>query len=177
MNHLSAASSFRRFSLLTLLLAFGTTGAALAQSKPPTCPLSPDALKKVFGVGFGAGKAEPGISGGTGCIYVSQGGSQKNNTDLSVSVFIDPPMGAPDMHRKMTMGPMHQFLPVAGDADKAVTVKHGGSVSPFPQVSYERGGYIVKLHLTGLAFEADAKARDARLEQMNRKLLQLPRVP
>ena len=44
-------------------------------------------------------------------------------------------------------------------------------------VSYERGGYIVKLHLTGLDYDDDAKAREARIEQMNKKLLQLPRVP
>lgn len=163
----------RRTGLLTLLIA----GPLMAQAAPPTCPLSPDALKKVFGVGFGAGTAEPGIAGGSGCKYNAQGGSKKNNTDVSVSIFVEPPMGTPEMHRKMTMGPGHQYLPVAGDADKAVTVKHGGSVSPFPNISYERGGYIVKLHLTGLDYDDDAKAREARIEQMNKKLLQLPRVP
>lgn len=168
----TVVSLSRRIGLLALLSV-----PLLAQAAPPTCPLSPDALKKVFGVGFGAGTSEPGIAGGTGCKYTSQGGSKKNNTDVSVSIFVEPPMGTPEAHRKLTMGPMHQFLPVAGDADKAVTVKHGGSVPPFPDVSYERGGYIVKLHLTGLDYLDDAKARDARIEQMNKKLLQLPRVP
>ena len=167
------APSLLRASLLGALLAV----PVFAQAAPPACPLSPDALKKVFGVGFGAGTAEPGIGGGSGCKYTSQGGSKKNNTDVSVSIFVEPPMGTPEMHRKMTMGPGHQYLAVAGDADKAVTVKHGGSVSPFPNVSYERGGYIVKLHLTGLDYLDDAKAREARIEQMNKKLLQLPRVP
>lgn len=162
----------RRIGLLALLAA-----PLLAQAAPPACPLSPDALKKVFGVGFGAGTSEPGIAGGTGCKYTSQGGTKKNNTDVSVSIFVEPPMGTPEAHRKLTMGPKHQFLPVAGDPDKAVTVKHGGSVPPFPDVSYERGGYIVKLHLTGLDHDDDAKAREARIDQMNKKLLQLPRVP
>jgi hypothetical protein len=167
------APSLLRASLLGALLAV----PVFAQAAPPACPLSPDALKKVFGVGFGAGTAEPGIAGGSGCKYNAQGGAKKNNTDVSVSIFVEPPMGTPEMHRKMTMGPGHQYLAVAGDADKAVTVKHGGSVSPFPNVSYERGGYIVKLHLTGLDYLDDPKARDARIEQMNKKLLQLPRVP
>jgi hypothetical protein len=168
-----SAPSLWRTGLLAALCA----APLFAQAAPPTCPLSPDALKKVFGVAFGAGTSEPGIGGGSGCKYNAQGGSKKNNTDVSVSIFVEPPMGTPEMHRKMTMGPMHQFVPVAGDADKAVTVKHGGSVPPFPNVSYERGGYIVKLHLTGLDYLDDAKAREARIEQMNKKLLQLPRVP
>lgn len=174
MTHaLVAAPPLMRTGLLAALLA----APLLAQAAPPACPLSPDALKKVFGVTFGAGTPEPGMTGGSGCKYTSQGGNKKNNTDLSVSIFVEPPMGTPEMHRKMTMGPGHQFLPVSGDADKAVTVKHGGSVPPFPDVSYERGGYIVKLHLTGLDYLDDAKARDARIDEMNKKLLQLPRVP
>lgn len=163
----------RHIALATLCCAAMTSLPAMAQTKD--CPFTPDVLKKAFGVEFDAGKSEPGM--GTGCRYRTKGGSIKAHSDFSLGIYVDPTMGTAEAHRKMVIGPMHQYPPVAGDADKAVTVKHGGSVPPFPQIAYERGGKVVNLQISGLAHDPDAKARDALIDQMNRKLLQLPRVP
>ena len=83
---------------------------------------------------------------------------------------------APAM-RKMMGGPGHEYVPVAGDPDQAVWVRHGGSVPPFPSISYERGGHLVNLHVSGLAHQPDATARARKIEQMNARLLKLPRLP
>lgn len=163
----------RRLAATALCCAAMGTVPAMAQTKD--CPFTPDILKKTFGVEFDAGKSEPGM--GTGCRYRTKGGSAKADTDFSLGIYVDPMMGTAEAHRKMVIGPMHQYPPVAGDADKAVMVKHGGSVPPFPQVAYERGGKVVNLQISGLAHEPDTKARDARIDQMNKKLLQLPRIP
>jgi hypothetical protein len=159
---------------LCLVTALGVTTAVRAA--PPACALTPDALSKALGVPFDAGKPEAGF--GTGCVYRTRGGSQAADTDYSVFLGIVPLSGgtAPAM-RKMMGGPGHEYVPVAGDPDQAVWVRHGGSVPPFPSISYERCGHLVNLHVSGLAHQPDATARARKIEQMNARLLKLPRLP
>jgi hypothetical protein len=148
---------------------------AAAAHAQPACPFSPDALKGAFGIAFAAGTPEPGI--GTGCVYRTTGGSMKNGTDFSVGVFVNASM--PEQTRQMMLmgGRKHELVPVAGDADKAVVVRHRGDVPAFPQVAYVRGGRDVMLQVTGLGFEPDEKARTRRIDDVNAKLLKLPRLP
>ena len=174
MTHMPLPRVFARATTL-LLAGLGLCATALAQAAPPACPYSPEQLKQVFGIGFTPGKPEPGM--GTGCRYDTVGGSNKNDTDFALGLYIEPLMGSAESHRKMVMGPMHQYTPVSGDPDKAVTVKHGGSVSPFPQVAYERGGRMVRLQISGITFVPDEKSRSAKIDQFNQRLLKLPRLP
>jgi hypothetical protein len=159
---------------IPLLAAALWATAALAHAAPPACPFTPEVLKKTFGVDFATGKEEPGI--GTGCIYKTQGGSLKNDTDFSVGVYINASMN--DRLRTMTLtaGNKHELVPVPGDADKAVVVRHRGDVPGFPEVAYIRAGHDVTLHVRGGSHDTVA-ARTARNDAFNRKLLSLPRVP
>jgi hypothetical protein len=148
---------------------------AAAAHAQPACPFTPDALKGVFGIAFAAGTPEPGI--GTGCVYRTTGGSAKAGTDFSVGVFVNASM--PEQTRQMMLmgGRKHELAPVAGDADKAVVVRHRGDVPAFPQVAYVRGGRDVMLQVTGIGFEPDEKVRTRRIDEFNAKLLKLPRLP
>lgn len=152
------------------------TASLPALAAPPACALTTQALSQAFGgVAFEDGKPEASI--GTGCVYRSKGGGKVADGNFSVYLGIVQPPGPAEPFRKMMGGPGHQYIAVPGDADKAVTVKHGGSVPPFPSVSYERGGYLVNLHVTGMGQGSDADARTRRIDQVNAILLKLPRLP
>lgn len=170
-------SGFVAFARGASLIAIGLAWSviAFAQAAPPACAIKSDDLAKVFGVAFEAGAAEPSI--GTGCRYRTKGGSAKNNTDFSVVLGIVKPSGPAPAFRKLMGGPGNQYLDIAGDPDRAVWVKHGAGVPSFPNISYERAGLLIELHITGIGHDADANARAARVESMNQRLLKLPRVP
>lgn len=137
------------------------------------CPFKPDDLTKVFGVKFDAGTEEPGM-GGTGCKYKTQGGSMKNNTDFSLWVLMLPPGPDQEMIRKFTAGPGAKFVPVKGDPHGAERIVHDDGM---PDVTYRNKGHVVILRGLVIDHEPDAKARAARAEQFNARLLKLPRLP
>lgn len=97
--------------------------------------------------------------------------------DALEGVFVNA--STPEQTRQMMLmgGRKHELVPVAGDADKAVVVRHRGDVPAFPQVACVRGGRDVMLQVTGLGFEPDEKARTRRIDDINAKLLKLPRLP
>lgn len=157
----------RSLRLLPVALLLACTGAS-AQSDPPACPYKPDVLAKHFGVGFDAGKEEPGL-GGTGCRYTTQGGSMAKGTDYSLWVFLVKPGPSQEMMRTMIAGgPKVRFEPIAGDPDGAARAR-GGPNEDLVDVSYKRGGYVVFLRTSG-------QGRD-NADAMAARLLKLPRLP
>lgn len=169
----SPAASRARLLLCTVAILAAVPAAA--QKAPPACPFAPDALKGAFGVGFAAGTPETGM--GTGCVYRTVGGSKANGTDFSLGVYVNASMPEPTRRMMLAAGTRHELVPVPGDADRAVAVRHRGDVPAFPQVAYVRGGHDVMLQIVGLGFEPDEKARLARIDRMNQALLKLPRLP
>ena len=162
-------------SRAALLLAAALAAPLVAHAAPPACPFAPEALKTAFGVAFDAGVPQPGI--GTGCQYKTRGGSSKDRTDFSVGVYINSSLPEPQRKMFLAAGSKHELVPVAGDADKAVVVRHRGDVTGFPQIAYVRGGYDVMLQLSGSGYEPDEKLRATRSDQFNQTLLKLPRLP
>ncbi|MCC6244559.1 MAG: hypothetical protein IT353_17075 [Gemmatimonadaceae bacterium] len=146
-----------------------------AAQTPPACPFSTDALQSVFGIAFEAGKPQPGI--GTGCTYKTVGGTLKNGTDFTVGVYVNASFPEPQRKLMLAAGTKHTLESVAEDPDRAVVVRHQGDVPAFPQVAYVRRGFDVRLQVVGSGFEADERARRAKIDGFNRKLLKLPRIP
>ncbi|MBL8309074.1 MAG: hypothetical protein JNL19_01490 [Burkholderiales bacterium] len=149
-------------------VALFSSGAVGAQA-PQACPFSQDALKAAFGVNFDAGKAQPAM--GTGCTYKAV------SAPFTVGVYIN--VSLPEAQRKMFLaaGTKHELVPVPGDTDNAVWVRHRGDVPAFAQVAYVRRGFDVRLQVTGSGFEPDEKVRAAKIERLNQQLLKLSRVP
>lgn len=154
---------------LCLLVCLGAGDLSAQTAKPKPCPFTPAQLSAAFGQTFAAGVEEPGISGGVACAYKGSG--------VTLHV-ITSPIFAPtvEQSRKFMNPPGTKFVPVAGDPDKALTVEQTPSVPPFPSISYERGGMIVDLHISG-QFSKSAPASKADVTAWNAKLLKLPRVP
>lgn len=152
-------------ALTASLMLVGLNG--VAQTAPAACPFKSADLAKHFGVGFEAGKEEPGM-GGTSCMYVTQGGSIAKGTDFRFWVFVLAPGGSQDMMRTMIAGgPNAKFEAIAGDPDGAARVR--GSDAGLVDIAYKRGGFVVFLRASGQGREnADAMAG---------RLLKLPRLP
>ena len=172
MMHFSHSKTHLRSALV---LAAALVLPLVAHAAPAACPFTPEALKAAFGVAFEAGVPQPGI--GTGCQYKTRGGSARDRTDFSVGVYINSSLPEPQRKMFLAAGSKHELVPVAGDADMAVVVRHRGDVPAFPQVAYVRGGYDVMLQLSGIGHEPDEKARAARIDQFNQTLLKLSRLP
>ena len=144
------------------LVVCAIPGVAAAQTKPKPCPFAPETLSAVLGQTFAAGVEEPGIVGGASCAY--------RGKTVKLTFVVSPFMGPTAEQTRKLMNPRGTvWTPVAGDPDKAVTVTMAPSVPPFPSISYERGGYVVDLHITGEGGSDIAAWRG--------KLLKLPRVP
>lgn len=165
----------RRFPGRDLLAIAAASLCAASAHALPACPFTPDALEGVFGIAFAVGTPEPGI--GTGCVYRGTGGSMKDGTDFYVGVYVNASMPAQTRQMMLMGGRKHEPGPVAGDADGAVVVRHRGDVPAFPQFAYVRAGRDVTLQVTGLGFEPDEKAGTRRIDDINAKLLKLPRLP
>ncbi|NJD07862.1 MAG: hypothetical protein FIA97_15420 [Methylococcaceae bacterium] len=145
--------------------------AALAEGSAP-CWYPAEVLSRHFGVPFGAGKPETDQVLGAGCKY--------SDDHDSISLFIGtipPGQGMPtEMLRKFLIGPGNEAGPIPGDPDGAAVIRHGGDVSPFPGIIYERQGHTLLLHITGLWDRGHGGEAEA-LNAWNEKLAKLPRVP
>ncbi|MFO1250445.1 MAG: hypothetical protein U1E77_04720 [Inhella sp.] len=159
-----------------LFAATLAAGALQAQAAPPACALKPADLSRVLGVSFSEGKPEDAGGMGTGCTYKASGGSMKAGTEVSLFLHITSAGGPPDMMRKMMNPGKTRFQSVAGDPDRAVIVQHAPDVPTFPDVSYDRGGYLIGLRLSGTFYKDLAQRQSAKAE-WDAKLLKLPRLP
>jgi hypothetical protein len=149
--------------------------AAAAAANP--CPLKAQSIAKALGGSFDEGVADPAVAGGTACLYKSKGKVAPFNADISVRLGQMPMQGSFDQMR-MFLGPLStKFHAVAGDADGARTVEQAPSVPKFPSVVYIRGGQMVTWHITGGIYPEGEAARKALIDQINPKLLALPRLP
>ena len=129
---------------------------------PPACPFTPEELGSQLGQPFAPGSAMAGIVG-KACTYQSK----------AVRLTIDAgPLQAPSAAawRKMTSAPGTQWQAVAGDPDRAVHEIAPAGVSPYPALSYERGGWLVNITVTGVDGATAIAA-------WNSKLVKLRRVP
>lgn len=154
----------RALSTALLLACIGSAAVAA----PAACPFKPDDLAKHFGVGFEAGKEEPGI-GGTSCVYRTRGGSMAKGTEFNLWVLVIQPGSSQAMIRTMTAGgPNARFEPIAGDPDGAARVR-GAANDGLLDITYTRAGHVVFLRMSGQGKEhSDAMAG---------RLLKLPRLP
>lgn len=153
-------------ALPVLLLLAGLAPAA--QAAPAACPYKPEDLAKVFGVGFEAGKEEPGI-GGTSCMYRTRGGSIAKGTEFTLWVLVIRPGSNQAMIRTMTAGgPTARFDPISGDPDGAARVR-GAANDGLVDISYRRADHVVFLRASGQGSENS--------EAMAARLLKLPRLP
>lgn len=161
-------SPSKRMACLSIAIAL-SVGAVHAQNPSSPCAFKREALDKAFGLTFDDGKPEQGI--GPACTYLGKG---KGELKLWVGFM---PASGPFESMRFMLGPAKtQFVPVAGDPDKAMTVAHAPDVPPFPHIVYVRGGQLVQVHLTGLA-ASDPATRQKQIAEANAKLLALPRLP
>lgn len=172
MHNVLLHSGLIRTSVCVALLA---SGASVAAANP--CPIKAETIAKALGAPFDEGAADPSGLGGTACLYKSKGNVAPFNTNISVRLGQLPMQGTfEDM--RMFLGPLStKFHPVAGDADGAKTVEQAPTVPKFPSVVYVRGGKLVTLHIAGGIYPEGEAARKALIDQINPKLLALPRVP
>lgn len=136
--------------------------ALAAAQTPSPCPFAPADLTTRLGVTFTAGKPESGILG-KGCRYDAG----------AITLWVDAgPNPAPtaEQYRKMSNPPRTAWTPVPNDADKAVHSTPPSDVSPFPNLSYERKGWLVNLRVTGVSGKAT-------IDTWNSRLVALPRLP
>ncbi|WP_374334264.1 hypothetical protein [Leeia sp.] len=143
--------------LISSLVALSTAHAASA----PVCPFSADELKAQLGQTFAAGTPGEGIIG-KGCVYKGK--------DLKLLVDAGPlPAPTAEQWRKMSTPPGTQWKAAAGDPNKALHEIPPAGVSPFPNISYERSGWLVNVRVLGVA--------PAAVADWNKKLLKLRRIP
>jgi len=128
-----------------------------------------------LGVAFADGMAEKNPFGGMSCTYKSKGDAPAFKSNVSVFISQMPMQGTFD-NMKMFLGPMStKYEGVAGDADQAMTVVQAPSVPRFPSIVYMRGGQLVNMHIMGGIY--DPATRISVVQDGNKKLLALPRVP
>ena len=148
-------------TIATALAALIIPLAACAQAAAtPACPFTPEELGSQLGQPFAAGSAMAGIVG-KACTY--QGKTVRLTIDAG-------PLQAPTAAawRKMASAPGTQWQPVAGDPDRAVHEVPPAGVSPYPALSYERGGWLVNITVTGVDGAAAITAWNARLVKLRR---------
>lgn len=141
----------------------GVLFPALAVGAPPTqCPFTPDELKAALGQSFEAGVPENGLLG-KGCTYKAG--------DVKLWLDAGPlPVPTADQWRKLANPPGTKWKAVAGDPDKAVHNMGQPGATVYPSVSYERGGWLVNILVTGVSGQAA-------IDDWSRKLVKLRRIP
>ena len=162
------ASSRLAGALACLAFTVALPSTALAQKD--ACLWKSADLAKAFGMPFDSGKPEMGI--GPACTYTGNG-----KTKLLLWVGFAPASGPFESMKFMIGPPKTEFVPVAGDADKAMMVTHTPNVPAFPHIAYMRGGQLVQVHLRGAELGTTAAERRKASDEYNKKLLALPRVP
>lgn len=151
----------RKLHIAALLLSSLTVLGAAHAASAPVCPFSTDELKAQLGQTFAAGTPGEGIIG-KGCAYKSK--------DIKLLVDAGPlPAPTADQWRKMSTPPGTKWQAAAGDPDKAVHEIPPAGVSPFPNISYVRGGWLVNVRVLGTP--------PAAVADWNKKLLKLRRIP
>jgi hypothetical protein len=140
----------------------GAASIGFAQSaSPPSCPWTPQEVSAALGMSFRAGPPEPGVLGKQACTYESG--------EIKLWVDAGPnPAPSPELWRKMSSPPGTSWVPVPKDPDQAVHMVPRKDVSPFPNLSYARKGWLVDIKVLGAGDAIDA---------WNAKLLKLKRVP
>ena len=140
----------------------GAASIGFAQSaSPPSCPWTPQEVSAALGMSFRAGPPEPGILRKQACTYESG----------KIKLWVDAgpnPAPSPELWRKMSNPPGTSWVPVPNDPDQAVHLVPRKDVSPFPNLSYARKGWLVDINVRGAGDAIDA---------WNAKLLKLKRVP
>ena len=152
----------KRFMAPAVLLTALPFAGSVQAAAPAQCPFAADYLKAQLGQTFSAGAPEQGIIG-KACAYKANG----------LKLWVDAgPLPAPtaEQWRKMASAPGTKWQAVAGDPDKAVHETPPPNVSPYPSLSYARGGWLVNITVTGVSGKAA-------IDAWNAKLLKLQRIP
>lgn len=164
----------RRHGLVRIVVAVAAVVASghaiAADTAAEGCKLNAADISKTVGIAFNAGKPDIGI--GPACIYNS-----KDGNSLLWLGFI-PQQGAFDAMKMYIGPPTTKFTPVANDPDKAQLVTSSTADNAIPHIAYIRRGQLVQVHLGGAIFAGVSGAdRTAKIAELNKKLLALPRLP
>lgn len=157
-------------AVAALAMGLGSGTALAADPSAEGCKLNPADLSKTLGIAFNAGKPDIGI--GPACIYPSKDG----NSMLWIGLI--PQQGSFDAMKMYIGPPATKFTPVANDPDQARLVAAGGPDEVIPHIAYLRRGQLVQVHIGGAIFAGVTGAeRTAKVAELNKKLLALPRFP
>lgn len=152
------------FAVMSGALVLLQAPAAHAASAPQ-CPFTPDELKSALGETFAPGVPMQGVIG-KACEY--------RGKDHTLGIDAGPmPMPSADMWRKISSPPGTKWAAVPGDPDKAYYMVKVPNGSLYPNLMYERKGWLVNL-VGLLGIDSDNKAL---LDAWNVKLRKLRRIP
>ena len=165
------------FFVLTLAIILSTSTNAQAAT-PNACALKTADIAKILGAPFHDGKQEEGGFGHQ-CQYKSKGNVKPFGLDISLRVSIMPLKGSFES-MKMFFGPRDTlFTPVANDPDKAVIVTGSEKlkIPTIPDIIYVRNGQVVQVTISGGVYPESTDKRKSLVNEYNKKLLALPRIP
>jgi hypothetical protein len=157
--------------LAGLLIALAPFSTAMAQGQAP-CWFTPEQINQALGTRFGKGEPEAATSAGHGCYYRA---ADKSYLFVN-TVRLD---GAPPAMMRKLLGGGGKAVPIAGDPDNATTLETRADVPPFPDLAYERKGYLVLLSLPGMVPATTPRAQALRESRQwaEKMASKLPRVP
>ena len=164
------------FLILTTLLLMSL---AVQAATPNPCAFKTADLTKILGAPFHEGKPESSAGFGPACTYKSKGNVAAFNGEITLWVGFIPSRGNFDSMKIFLGPPSTKYHPVAKDADNAMIVEQSKtfSVPSFPDIVYMRGGQLVQLHIMGGIYPQAADKRKKLVDEYNKKLLALPRLP
>ncbi|HPX89121.1 MAG TPA: hypothetical protein PL133_07630 [Methylophilaceae bacterium] len=173
----STIALFAQALAISLVVIFGSN-ANVQAATPNACALKSSDITKFLGTPFLEGKPESG-GFGPSCQYKSKGNVKSFGSDISLQINIMPLNGTFES-MKMFFGPRDtKYTPVANDPDKAVTVtgSQAFKVPTVPDIIYVRNGQVVQLTIRGGIYPESADKRKSLVDEYNKKLLALPRIP